>query len=87
MIRHPLLRLGALVGALALTALLAVACTGQTASDGQLAQRDGSTSGFPTGPAVMVPDGYQSPGDHVPSTGAWLPDNEQPTLVFVDAIW
>ena len=79
-------RLGALAALLALGALLAVAC-GDSASDGQLAQRAGSTAGFPTGPAVMVPDGYAPPNDRVPSTGAWLPDNEQPTLVFVDAIW
>ena len=42
---------------------------------------------FPTGPAVIVPIGYEPPADHVPSTGAHLPVNGKPTLVFVDAIW
>ena len=42
---------------------------------------------FPTGPAVLVSSGYQPPEDHVPSTGAYLPVNGKPTLVFVDAIW
>ena len=74
---------------LAFGALLLAACSGDSASDGgdRLAERVGATSGFPTGPAVTVPDGYTSPDDHVPSTGAWLPDNGQPSLVFVDAIW
>ena len=43
--------------------------------------------GFPTGPAVMVVAGYEPPTDRVDSTGAFLPANGKPTLVFVDAIW
>ena len=46
-----------------------------------------SDAGFPTGPAVLVPAGYQFPGDRVDSTGAYVPANGKPTLVFVDAIW
>ncbi len=42
---------------------------------------------FPIGPASVVPAGYRAPGDRVPSTGAFLPTNGRPTLVFVDAIW
>ncbi len=42
---------------------------------------------FPTGPASVVPAGYRAPVDYVPSTGAFLPVNGKPTLVFVDAIW
>lgn len=42
---------------------------------------------FPTGPAVLVANSYEPPEDHVPSTGAYLPVNGKPTLVFVDAIW
>jgi hypothetical protein len=42
---------------------------------------------FPTGPAVVVPAGYEPPGDIVDSTGAFLPANGKPTLVYVDAIW
>lgn len=40
-----------------------------------------------TGPAVTVPAGYTPPDDRVDSTGAYLPVNGNPTLVFVDAIW
>lgn len=43
--------------------------------------------GFPTGPAVLVEVGYEAPRDHVASTGAYVPANGKPTLVFVDAIW
>ncbi len=43
--------------------------------------------GFPTGPAVLVEVGYEPPEDRVASTGALLPANGKPTLVFVDAIW
>jgi hypothetical protein len=42
---------------------------------------------FPTGPAVTVPVGYEPPSDRVDSTGAHLPANGKPTLVWVDAIW
>ena len=45
------------------------------------------TYDFPTGEAVLVPVGYEHPGDHVDNTGAFLPTNGKPTLVFVDAIW
>ena len=45
------------------------------------------TLAFPTGPAVLVAPGYVPPGDRVDSTGAFLPANGKPTLVFVDAIW
>ncbi len=43
--------------------------------------------GFPTGPAVLVEVGYEPPRDYVASTGAYLPANGKPTLVYVDAIW
>jgi len=42
---------------------------------------------FPTGPAVVVEAGYAPPEDRVPTTGAFLPANGKPTLVYVDAIW
>ena len=42
---------------------------------------------FPAGPAVRVAADYQPPEDGVASTGAYLPANGKPTLVFVDAIW
>ena len=42
---------------------------------------------FPAGPAVRVAADYQPPEDGVASTGAHLPANGKPTLVFVDAIW
>ena len=42
---------------------------------------------FPTGEAVLVAAGYTHPNDRVDNTGAYLPTNGKPTLVFVDAIW
>ncbi|MYE47579.1 MAG: hypothetical protein F4X25_12720 [Chloroflexi bacterium] len=42
---------------------------------------------FPTGPAVLVAADYVAPEDRVASTGAYIPSNGKPTLVFVDAIW
>ena len=42
---------------------------------------------FPTGPAVIVAADYVIPDDRVDSTGAYLPANGKPTVVFVDAIW
>ena len=42
---------------------------------------------YATGPAVVVAAGYEPPDDRVDSTGAYLPSNGKPTLVFVDAIW
>ena len=42
---------------------------------------------FPSGPAVLVAADYEPPTDRVASTGAYLPSNGKPTLVFVDAIW
>ena len=42
---------------------------------------------FLTGPAILVESGYIPPGDHVASTGAYVPVNGKPTLVFVDSIW
>jgi len=67
-----------------------------TAASAATTVRDGATPAvaaqpveyaFPTGPAVTVPLGYEPPGDRVDSTGAHLPANGKPTLVFVDAIW
>ena len=42
---------------------------------------------FPTGPAALVAADYEPPEDRVASTGAYLPSNGKPTLVFGDAIW
>jgi len=42
---------------------------------------------LPARAAVLVADNYEPPADRVPSTGAYLPSNGKPTLVFVDAIW
>jgi len=41
----------------------------------------------PVRPAVLVPVDYRPPAGRVPSTGAYLPENGKPTLIFVDAIW
>jgi hypothetical protein len=42
---------------------------------------------FPTGPVSVVTVAFNPPRDHVASTGAYLPVNGKPTLVFVDSIW
>ena len=42
---------------------------------------------YATGPAVLISAGYEAPTNRVDSTGAFLPANGKPTLVFVDAIW
>jgi hypothetical protein len=47
----------------------------------------GETRDVLSGPAVTVPDGWEEPRDSVARTGAYLPANGLPTLVFVDAIW
>ena len=74
--------------ALACVALIA-ACSGgdeggPTSSGTAAPEASGE---FPTGPAVLVAADYQYPGNRVDSTGAYLPANGKPTLVFVDAIW
>ena len=80
-----------IVFALLAGAALIAACSGgdegaPTPSAGS-SDAPAADAGFPTGPAVLVPDGYQFPGDRVDSTGAYVPTNGKPTLVFVDAIW
>jgi len=60
--------------------------TGATAATTTPAATDAAFA-FPTGPAVVVEAGYAPPEDRVPSTGAFLPANGKPTLVYVDAIW
>lgn len=42
---------------------------------------------FATGPAVLVSNSFEPSKERVDSTGAYLPTNGKPTLVFVDAIW
>ncbi len=54
----------------------------QPASGASVSQYD-----FPTGPAVTVAADYAYPQDRVASTGAYLPANGRPTVVYVDAIW
>ncbi len=81
-----------IVFALLAGAALVAACSGgdegaPAPSAGSSAPTAAADGGFPTGPAVLVPDGYQPPGDRVDSTGAYVPANGKPTLVFVDAIW
>ncbi len=85
----------ALIGAV----FLSVACGGSQPAGGASASASGAqpsdapprsvavTPRFPTGPAVTVPMSYEPPEDRVASTGAYLPANSKPTLVYVDAIW
>lgn len=75
---------------LAVLGLLAAACGGGSPAAAPLADAASPSPvafDFPTGDAVVVPPGYEAPRDRVDSTGAFLPVNGKPTLVFVDAIW
>ncbi|MEX2446704.1 MAG: hypothetical protein WD734_05125 [Dehalococcoidia bacterium] len=53
------------------------------------AASSGASPGTPPAAATAVTVGadYAPPSDSVASTGAHLPANGRPTLVFVDAIW
>ncbi len=79
-------------------ALLTVACGGadtETPAAGASTQLEAPSAAdlpavalaIPTGEAVTVPPGYEPPFDRIDSTGAYLPVNGKPTLVFVDVIW
>lgn len=78
---RPAFLLAALAGAL----IVACADDGATStSEGPLAAAASATLDRQ---AVRVPQGYEPPKDRVASTGATVPVNGKPTLVFVDAIW
>ena len=70
----------------ALTTAEAPAATPSEAS-GEVAATSADGLPYATGPAAVVAAGYEPPDDRVDSTGAYLPANGKPTLVFVDAIW
>ena len=80
---------------IALLAVLLVASACYHESSGAVADRPADdaasppadTAGFPTGPSVLVPPAYDPPDDGVDSTGAYLPVNGKPTLVYLHAIW
>ncbi len=59
------------------------------AQSGDVSRADAAATeyDFATGPAVLIAAGYEPPKDRVDSTGAYLPVNGLPTVVFVDAIW
>ena len=85
---------GMLPVAVLAAALLVAGCRGSTAAPeapaaATQAEPSGAAvdAGFPTGPAVVVGADFTPPSDRVDSTGAYLPANGKPTLVFVDAIW
>lgn len=83
--------------ALAITLFVAIAAACSSGSDPKAssvttdgaAATSAATNGasFPTGPAVLVANGYQAPKNKVDSTGAFLPANGKPTVVWTDAIW
>lgn len=80
---------------LALVPLLAACSSGSdpgassVATEGAPAasSSDGASASFPTGPALLVASDYQAPKNRVDSTGAFLPANGKPTIVWSDAIW
>ncbi len=71
---------------LAVTAALMLGC-GQSDAPASVDAASVSTPAASADGAVRVPQGYAPPTDRVPSTGATVPANGKPTLVFVDAIW
>jgi hypothetical protein len=71
---------------LAVVAALMVGC-GQSEAPVSVATTSASPPAASADGAVRVPQGYAPPTDRVPSTGATVPANGKPTLVFVDAIW
>ena len=84
--------------AIALVVAVAAACSSGSDPQASLVATDGPSSAtgapavaggasFPTGPAVLVATGYQAPKNKVDSTGAFLPTNGKPTVVWTDAIW
>ncbi len=83
--------------ALAITLLVAMTAACSSGSDpaASLVAADSSPASsaavagaaFPTGPAVLVASDYQAPKNKVDSTGAFLPANGKPTVVWTDAIW
>jgi hypothetical protein len=85
---------------LGLVALVAAGCEGvaapsaDTPAEGSQPRasavppaQGGDLGSLPSGPAILVAEGYQAPRDKVDSTGAYIPANGKPTLVWVDAIW
>ncbi len=78
----------ALLAGLALIAACSGGDEGAPApSAGSSAATAAADGAFPTGPAVLVPADFQYSSEQVDSTGAYVPSNGKPTLVFVDAIW
>lgn len=78
---RPRVAIAALLGAVAL------ACGGGNAPAATPPAAGPSAVATSDGGAVTVPSGYRPPADRVPSTGATIPVNGKPTLVYVDAIW
>lgn len=72
--------------ALVLAALLAMSCAG-SAAPAPPKGAAGVVSASTPRAAVLVSADYRSPTNRIDSTGAYLPDNGKPALVFVDAIW
>jgi hypothetical protein len=73
---------------LALLVAIAAACSGGGGPATAVPPtKSAEVVALPSGPAVLVANGYQAPKDRVDSTGAFVPANGKPTLVWVDAIW
>jgi hypothetical protein len=86
------MRTFAILPALAAVFFIAAGCAGPGAAEvadspGESAQATAQPLGFPTGPAVLVAPDHDPPDDRVDSTGAYLPVNGKPTLVYLEAIW
>ncbi len=74
---------------LATAAMLTVGCAGSDVRPSLVAAalEDESVSTPASAEAVLVAADYEPPKNRIDSTGAYIPGNGKPTLVFVDAIW
>ena len=78
---RPWLVLAVLAGAVVL------ACSSTSARPTEAPPPDAAASPSSSQVVTTVPQGYEPPKDRVAFTGATIPVNGKPTLVFVDAIW
>tara|TARA_B100000530_G_scaffold210479_1_gene134722 strand:+ start:53 stop:340 length:288 start_codon:yes stop_codon:yes gene_type:complete len=69
-------------------AFMFLSCSGQgNSANAELNDSRNTSVQQSTLPAIMVSADYKIPKDYVDNTGAYIPQNGKPTIVFVDSIW
>ncbi|MCH2657599.1 MAG: hypothetical protein MKZ81_01155 [Dehalococcoidia bacterium] len=69
-------------------AFIFISCSGQeSTTSAELNDSRDTLAVESTLPAVMVSSDYEIPKGYVDNTGAYIPQNGKPTIVFVDSIW